>query len=247
MIEVMNLRKSFNGQEILRGVDLKVDNGQSLALIGGSGSGKSVLLKHIIGLLKPDSGRILIDSEDISKLRGRKLKRLKERFGMVFQGGALFDSLTVFENVAFPLREKTRMKALQIRKTVREDLAAVGLSGAENKYPAEISGGMKKRVALARCLVMNPEIILFDEPTTGLDPLTGKAIHTMIRSCQKSFKFTSIMVTHEIPAIFSLVDRVAMIYNGEILAEGTPEEIQNSKDPVIHQFIHGELEGPISI
>ncbi|MDR4505098.1 MAG: ABC transporter ATP-binding protein [Candidatus Scalindua sp.] len=243
----MNLRKSFNGQEILRGVDLKVDNGQSLALIGGSGSGKSVLLKHIIGLLKPDSGRILIDSEDISKLRGRKLKRLKERFGMVFQGGALFDSLTVFENVAFPLREKTRMKALQIRKTVREDLAAVGLSGAENKYPAEISGGMKKRVALARCLVMNPEIILFDEPTTGLDPLTGKAIHTMIRSCQKSFKFTSIMVTHEIPAIFSLVDRVAMIYNGEILAEGTPEEIQNSKDPVIHQFIHGELEGPISI
>ncbi|GJQ58996.1 MAG: ABC transporter ATP-binding protein [Candidatus Scalindua sp. AMX11] len=247
MIEVMNLHKSFNGQEVLRGINLKVNAGKSLAFIGGSGSGKSVLLKHIIGLLKPDSGKILIDNEDISKLRGRKLKRLKERFGMVFQGGALFDSLTVFENVAFPLREKTRMKTLQIRKVVSEELAEVGLSGAENKYPAELSGGMKKRVALARCLIMNPEIILFDEPTTGLDPLTGKAIHTMIRSCQKRYKFTSIMVTHEIPDIFSLVDRVAMLYNGEILAEGTPEEIQNSKDPVIHQFIHGELEGPISI
>ena len=247
MIEVINLRKSFNGQEILRGVNLKVNDGQSLALIGGSGRGKSVLLKHIIGLFKPDSGKVLIDNEDISKLRGRKLKRLKERFGMVFQGGALFDSLTVFENIAFPLREKTRMKTLQIRKKVLEELAEVGLSGAENKYPAEISGGMKKRVALARCLVMSPEIILFDEPTTGLDPLIGKAIHNMIRSCQKSYKFTSIMVTHEIPDIFSMVDRVAMLYNGIIHAEGTPEEIQNSKDPVIHQFVHGELEGPISV
>ncbi|KHE92600.1 MAG: ABC transporter ATP-binding protein [Candidatus Scalindua rubra] len=247
MIEVINLHKSFNGQEVLRGINLKVNAGQSLAFIGGSGSGKSVLLKHIIGLLKPDSGKILIDNEDISKLRGRKLKRLKERFGMVFQGGALFDSLTVFENVAFPLREKTRMKASQIRKMVSEELIEVGLSGAEDKYPAEISGGMKKRVALARCLVMNPEIILFDEPTTGLDPLMGKAIHNMIRSCQKIYNFTAIMVTHEIPDIFSMVDRVAMLYNGEILAEGTPEQIQNSKDPVIHQFIHGELEGPISI
>lgn len=247
MIEVINLRKGFNGQEVLSGINLKVNDGQALALIGSSGKGKSVLLKHIIGLLKPDSGKILIDNEDISKLRGRKLKRLKERFGMVFQGGALFDSLTVFENVAFPLREKTRMRVSQIRKTAFEELAEVGLSGAENKYPAEISGGMKKRVALARCLVMNPEIILFDEPTTGLDPLIGKAIHNMIRSCQKSHKFTAIMVTHEIPDIFSMVDRVAMLYNGVIHAEGTPEEIQSSKDPVIHQFIHGELEGPISI
>ncbi len=247
MIEVINLHKSFNGQKVLHGINLKVNDGDALALIGGSGKGKSVLLKHIIGLLKPDSGKILIDNEDISKLRGRKLKRLKERFGMVFQGGALFDSLTVFENVAFPLREKTRMKTSQIRKMVSEELAEVGLSGAENKYPAEISGGMKKRVALARCLVMNPEIILFDEPTTGLDPLMGKAIHNMIRSCQKRYKFTAIMVTHEIPDIFSMVDRVAMLYNGEILTEDTPEEIQNSKDPVIHQFIHGELEGPISI
>ncbi len=247
MIEVVDLYKSFNGFEVLRGINLKVEEGHTLALIGGSGRGKSVLLKHIIGLLKPDSGKILIDNQDISRLRGKKLKRLKERFGIVFQGGALFDSLTVSENVAFPLREKTRMNALQIQETVLKELAEVGLSGAENKYPAEISGGMKKRVALARCLVQNPEIILFDEPTTGLDPLTGKAIHNMIRSCQKNHNLTAIIVTHEIPAIFPLVDRVAMLYNGKILAVGTPEEMESSKDPVIHQFVHGELEGPISV
>lgn len=247
MIEVIDLYKSFNGREVLRGVNLKVEKGQTLALIGGSGKGKSILLKHIIGLTRPDRGKILIDNQDISKLRGKLLKRLKERFGIVFQGSALFDSLTVFENVAFPLMEKTRMNALQIRDSVLKELARVGLSGEENKYPAEISGGMKKRVALARCLVMNPEIVLFDEPTTGLDPLIGKAIHKLISECQKNLKFTSIIVTHEIPAIFSLVDRVAMLYDGKIIAVGTPDEINTSKDPVIHQFIHGELEGPISV
>lgn len=247
MIEVIDLYKSFNGREVLRGVNLKVEKGQTLALIGGSGKGKSILLKHIIGLTRPDRGKVLIDNQDISKLRGKLLKRLKERFGIVFQGSALFDSLTVFENVAFPLMEKTRMNALQIRDSVLKELARVGLSGEENKYPAEISGGMKKRVALARCLVMNPEIVLFDEPTTGLDPLIGKAIHKLISECQKNLKFTSIIVTHEIPAIFSLVDRVAMLYDGKIIAVGTPDEINTSKDPVIHQFIHGELEGPISV
>lgn len=247
MIQVVDLYKSFNGREVLRGVNLKVEKGQTLALIGGSGKGKSVLLKHIIGLTRPDRGKILIDNQDISKLRGKSLKRLKERFGIVFQGSALFDSLTVFENVAFPLREKTRMKASQIRDSVLKELARVGLSGEENKYPAEISGGMKKRVALARCLVMNPEIVLFDEPTTGLDPLIGKAMHKLISECQKNLKFTSIIVTHEIPAIFSLVDRVAMLYDGKIIAVGTPDEINTSKDPVIHQFIHGELEGPIPV
>lgn len=247
MIEVVDLYKSFNHFEVLKGINLKVEVGKTLALIGGSGKGKSVLLKIIIGLMRPDRGKVLIDNQDISKLRGKALKRLKERCGIVFQGGALFDSLTVFENIAFPLEEKTRMKASQIRDTVMRELARVGLSGAENKYPAEISGGMKKRVALARCLVMNPEIVLFDEPTTGLDPLIGKAIHKLIRECQKSLNFTAIIVTHEIPAIFSMVDRVAMLFDGKILAEGSPEEIETSKDPVIHQFIHGELEGPITI
>ncbi len=247
MIEVIDLYKSFNDHAVLKGINLKVEEGKTLALIGGSGKGKSVLLKIIIGLTKPDRGKVLIDNQDFSRVRGKALKRLKERCGIVFQGGALFDSLTVFENIAFPLREKTRMKASQIRETVLKELSRVGLSGAENKYPAEISGGMKKRVALARCLVMNPEIVLFDEPTTGLDPLIGKAIHKLIRECQKSLNFTAIIVTHEIPAIFSMVDRVAMLYEGKILAEGTPEEIETSKDPVIHQFIHGELEGPITI
>ncbi|MFN3531558.1 MAG: ABC transporter ATP-binding protein [Candidatus Brocadia sp.] len=247
MIEVVDLYKSFNHFEVLKGINLKVEAGKTLALIGGSGKGKSVLLKIIIGLMRPDRGKVLIDNQDISRLRGKALKRLKERCGIVFQGGALFDSLTVFENVAFPLEEKTGMKASQIRDTVMRELARVGLSGAENKYPAEISGGMKKRVALARCLVMNPEIVLFDEPTTGLDPLIGKAIHKLIRECQKSLNFTAIIVTHEIPAIFSMVDRVAMLFDGKILAEGSPEEIETSKDPVIHQFIHGELEGPITI
>jgi phospholipid/cholesterol/gamma-HCH transport system ATP-binding protein len=247
MIQVVDLYKSFNGREVLRGVNLKVEKGQTLALIGGSGKGKSVLLRHIIGLTRPDRGKILIDNQDISRLRGKPLKRLKERFGIVFQGSALFDSLTVFENVAFPLREKSKMKLSQIRDSVLKELARVGLSGEENKYPAEISGGMKKRVALARCLVMNPEIVLFDEPTTGLDPLIGKAMHKLISECQKNLKFTSIIVTHEIPAIFSLVDRVAMLYDGKIIAVGTPDEIKTSKDPVIHQFIHGELEGPISV
>ena len=247
MIEVVDLYKSFNSREVLRGVNLKVEEGQALALIGGSGKGKSVLIKLIIGLMKPDRGKIVIDNLDISKLRGRLLKQLKERFGIVFQGGALFDSLTVFDNVAFPLREKTRMKASEIRETVLQELARVGLAGEENKYPAEISGGMKKRVALARCLVMNPEIVLFDEPTTGLDPLIGKAIHKLIRECQKNLNFTAIIVTHEIPEIFPMVDRVAMLYEGKIIFAGTPEEINTSADPVIHQFIHGELEGPISV
>lgn len=247
MIEVIDLHKSFNNHEVLRGINLQVREGQILALIGGSGNGKSVLLKHIMGLAKPDHGKILIDNQDVSTLRGKTLKHLKERLGIVFQGGALFDSLTVFENVAFPLKEKTKMKSSQISDIVLKELASVGLSGSEDKYPAEISGGMKKRVALARCLVMNPEIILFDEPTTGLDPLIGKAIHRLIRSCQQRLKLTAIIVTHEIPAIFSVVDRVAMLYQGKIIAEGTPKELEDSKDPVIHQFIYGELNGPISI
>lgn len=247
MIEVIDLYKSFKRHEVLRGVNLKVKDGESLALIGGSGQGKSILLKHIIGLVKPDQGRISINNQDINKLGRKSLRQLKERFGVVFQGGALFDSLTVFENIAFPLREKTRLKASEIQEKVLKELGRVGLSGSENKYPAEISGGMKKRVALARCLVMNPEIVLFDEPTTGLDPLIGKAIHKLIRDCQRSFHFTAIIVTHEIPAVFSVVDRVAMLFDGKIIAEGTPEEIQASTDPVVHQFIHGELEGPITI
>ncbi|CAG1022452.1 partial putative ribonucleotide transport ATP-binding protein mkl, partial [Patescibacteria group bacterium] len=202
MIKVVDVYKSFNGFKVLRGVNLRVREGQSLALLGGSGQGKSILLKHIIGLIKPDQGKVLINDQDIGRVRGKLLKQLKERFGIVFQGGALFDSLTVFENVAFPLREKTKLKDSVISDKVYNELARVRLSGAENKYPSEISGGMKKRAALARCLITNPQIVLFDEPTAGLDPLIGKAIHKLIQDCQKSLNFTSVIVTHEIPAIF---------------------------------------------
>lgn len=247
MIEVVDLHKSFNGQEVLRGINLKVEEGKTLALIGASGKGKSVLLKHIIGLSKPDRGKVLIDGKDVSKLRGRALKKLKEKCGIVFQGGALFDSMTSFDNVAFPLREKTKMKSAEIKERVELELSRVGLTGAGHKYPAEISGGMKKRVALARCLVLHPEIILFDEPTTGLDPLIGKAVHNLIRSCQKRLNLTAIMVTHEIPAIFPLVDRVAMLHDGKILIDCTPDEIIASDNPIVHQFIHAELDGPISL
>lgn len=242
MIEVVDLYKNFGEQEVLKGVNLKIEKGQTFALIGGSGKGKTVLLKHIIGLLKPDRGKIFIDQQDISRLRGKKLKELKERFGIVFQGGALFDSLTVFENVAFPLKEKTNLNFSQIRDKVLKELANVGLEGGEDKYPAQISEGMKKRVALARCLVMNPEIILFDEPTTSLDPMTAKSIRKLIQTLQKKRNLTALIVTHEIHAIFNIIDKVAMLDEGKIIAVGSPQEIKTSNNPKVQQFIQGGFE-----
>ncbi len=241
MIEIVNLYKNFENQEVLKGVNLKIETGQTFVLIGSSGRGKSILLKHIIGLLKPDKGKVFIDQQDISSLRGKKLKKLKERFGILFQGGALFDSLTVFENVAFPLREKTKLNSLEIQDKVLKELSDVGLEGDENKYPAQISGGMRKRVALARCLVMDPEIILFDEPTTGLDPMTVKSTHKLIRTLQEKRNLTALIVSHEIPAIFEIVDRVAMLYKGKIITVGTPEEIIKSNNPIVQEFICGEF------
>ena len=241
MIEIVDVYKNFEDQEVLKGVNLKIEKGQTLALIGGSGKGKSILLKHIIGLLKPDKGKIFIDQQDISNLRGKKLKRLKERFGFLFQGGALFDSMTVFENVAFPLREKTKLKSSQIQDKVLKELSSVGLEDDGNKYPAQISGGMRKRVALARCLVMQPEIMLFDEPTTGLDPVTVKSIHKLLGTVRDKRHLTALLVSHEIPAIFEIVDQVAMLYDGRIIAVGTPEEIMKSNNPNVQEFISGEF------
>ncbi len=245
MIRVDDLRKSFDGLEVLRGVSFQIERGEILALIGRSGYGKSVLLKHIAGLMRPDRGRIFIDGEDICCLRGKTLERLRSRFAFLFQNGALFDSLTVFENVAFPLREKTRMTDREIREKVLSELDQVGLAGAENKFPAEISGGMIKRAALARALVREPEIMLFDEPTTGLDPIIAHAILNLIDSCHKRLNFTGIIVTHQIPTIFDIVQRVAMLHEGVILITGSPEEICSSKDPIVKQFINGDLEGPL--
>jgi phospholipid/cholesterol/gamma-HCH transport system ATP-binding protein len=245
MIKVENLHKSFNGLEVLRGASFEVAKGEILALIGRSGYGKSVLLKHVAGLIRPDHGRVLIEGKELGLLRGKELERMRSRFGFVFQNGALFDSLTVFENVAFPLREKTRLKEEEIRQRTLSILDQVGLAGAENKYSAQISGGMVRRAALARAMVRNPEIVFFDEPTTGLDPVIANTILNLIDSCHQRFGFTGILVTHEIPEAFEIVQKAAMLHEGRILAIGSPEEILSSRDPVVRQFITGSSEGPI--
>lgn len=242
MIEVIDLYKSFNGVQIIKGIQFKVDKGEILALIGKSGHGKSVLLKHIVGIMKPDRGKILIDGDDITKSRGTALERLRNKFGFVFQGGALFDSINVFENVAFPLREKTHIDKRKIREKVLLELEQVGLPGVENKYPAELSGGMKKRVALARCLCTDPEIMLFDEPTTGLDPATARSINNLIKETHDRIRFTGIIITHDINQILSIVQKVAVLDAGTIECIGTPEDIRASTDPMVRQFFNdGEL------
>ncbi len=244
MIQVEDLHKSFNGFEVLRGASLHVERGEVVALIGRSGYGKSVFIKHLAGLMKPDRGRVLVDGQDISRLNARDLGRLRSRFGFLFQGGALFDSLTVFDNVAFPLREKTKLGEKEINDRVLYELQQVGLTGSEHKFPAEISGGMLKRAALARALVREPEIMFFDEPTTGLDPITANAILSLIANCHKRLKFTGIIVTHEIPKIFTIVEKVAMLHEGKILLAGSPQEILKSDNALVKQFVNDSIEGP---
>jgi phospholipid/cholesterol/gamma-HCH transport system ATP-binding protein len=245
MIKIEDLHKSFGGVEVLRGISFEVEGGEILALIGNSGSGKSVLLKHVAGLIQPDQGSVVIDGENMCCLRGRKLESVRRRFGFLFQNGALFDSLTVFENVAFPLREKSELNETEIRKRVLEELHHVSLNGSEEKYPAQLSGGMVKRTALARALVTRPEIMLFDEPTTGLDPIITQAIHRLIESSHKRLGFVGIIVTHEVPKIFEIVQKVAMLHEGVILAAGTPAEILSLGDPIVQQFVYGNVDGPV--
>ncbi len=237
MIQIENLHKSFDGNEVFRGISLEIAKGLILALIGRSGCGKSVLLKHVAGLIKPEKGRVVVDGKEMGTARGKVLTALRDRLGFLFQGGALFDSMNVFENVAFPLREKTRLSHNLIQARVFKELENVGLSGSEYKYPSQISGGMVKRAALARSLVGDPEIMLFDEPTTGLDPVTGQSIIELIDSCHKRLHFTGIIVTHEISRVFSIVDRIAMLHEGVIWAEGTPSEFFSSEDPIVRAFL----------
>lgn len=241
MIQIRNLSRRFNGQQVLDGLNLSVPGGKITVIIGKSGTGKSVLLKHIVGLLQPDTGEILIDGVDITKARGRELKKLKERFGVLFQGGALFDSLTVFDNVAFPLREKTKLPEKEIARRVRERLAQVALPPeVEGKYPDELSGGMRKRVALARALIQDPQIVLFDEPVTGLDPPTTTAVFHLIAKTQQESGYTALVVSHDIPEIFTIADYVAMLHQGRIIAAGPPEEIKKCDNPVVQKFLRGE-------
>lgn len=241
MIQIESLHKSFAGAEVLRGASLRVREGEIVALIGPSGDGKSVFLKHVAGLMRPDSGSVVFNGRDLSRLSRRELAELRSRIGFLFQGGALFDSMTVFDNVAFPLREKTRLHEREIRSRVLENLEQVGLLGAEDKFPAQLSGGMAKRVALARALILSPEVMLFDEPTAGLDPIIVNSILALIASTQKRLGFGGILVTHEIPAAFAYVQKVAMLSRGAIEFVGTPHELLACDKPAVREFIHGSL------
>jgi phospholipid/cholesterol/gamma-HCH transport system ATP-binding protein len=240
MIEIQHVKKSFDGRMVLRDVNLTIHDGETMVVIGCSGCGKTVLLRSIIGLIKPDRGKIIVDGEDICQMDGRNLFRIRKKFGMLFQSAALFDSMTVEENIGLALREHTELSAAEIRKKVAEKLEVVGLPGIEVKKPAELSGGMKKRVGLARALIMDPQIVLFDEPTTGLDPVMADSINNLILETHNRMNITSIMVTHDMASVFKVANRVAMLTNGKIIFEGNPKELKKAQNPAVKQFVEGK-------
>jgi phospholipid/cholesterol/gamma-HCH transport system ATP-binding protein len=241
VIEVRDLWKSFGDNHVLKGINIQIPKGTTYVVLGGSGSGKTVLMKHVIGLLKPDRGAVTVKGLEISALSGKALTDARQLFGMVFQGAALFDSMTVFDNVAFPLTEKgwrQRRSASEIRERVVEKLRVVDL-GEEvlERWPAELSGGMRKRVALARALVSDPEVVLYDEPTTGLDPITTAYVDEMILNAKNKLGITSMVISHDIASAFKVADRLAVLYDGHLAAEGTPEEVRRSADPFVQRFL----------
>jgi phospholipid/cholesterol/gamma-HCH transport system ATP-binding protein len=247
-IRIQGLKKTFGTQQVLRGVDIDIPFGKITVIIGRSGTGKSVLLKHLMGLLRPDEGSIWIGDDDIVKLPEGKFRRVRNRFGMVFQNAALFDSMSVFENVAFPLREHERLKEKVLRERVDAALASVGLSDAGHKDPHELSGGMRKRVAVARALIRKPEFLLYDEPTTGLDPIMTAHVDELIRGTQDhSPGLTSLIISHDMEATLRIADKVAMLFEGRVIFEGTPEDVRSTDNPVVRQFVEGRLEGPIRV
>ena len=246
MIDITNLHKSFGSQQVLRGVNLTVEKGESMTVIGGSGSGKSVLIKHIIGLLFPDKGQVKVAGQVLNALDEEGLNEIRKKFGMLFQGAALFDSLSVWENVGFGLKQHTKKTDKEIRAIATAKLALVGLKDVEDKMPVDLSGGMKKRVGLARAIAMDPEIILYDEPTTGLDPITADAINDLILDLRKKLGVTSVAITHDMHSAYKISDRIAMLYKGEILETGTPDEIRSTTNPIVKQFITGSAVGPIT-
>jgi phospholipid/cholesterol/gamma-HCH transport system ATP-binding protein len=245
MIRIRGLKKRLGSKQVLDGVDLDVEKGETIVVMGRSGTGKSVLLKHVIGLMEPDAGNIEVDGERIVGMRERELNEVRKRFGLLFQGAALFDSMTVGENVGLPLREHLRLGEDEVRRRVTERLEWVGLSGVEDMKPASLSGGMKKRVGLARAIAMDPAFVLYDEPTTGLDPIMADVIDQLIRSLQKRLGVTSIVVTHDMTSAYKVGDRLAMLNEGKIVFTGTPDEARGTRDPLVRQFIEGSSEGPI--
>jgi len=245
MIAIRNLKKRLGGKQVLDGVDLEVRSGECVVVIGPSGTGKSVLLKHILGLMMPDQGSIEVNGEEIVGRKERELNQIRKKFGMVFQGAALFDSMTVGENVALALREHTDLDEQAIERRVVERLEWVGLKQVEQMKPASLSGGMRKRVGLARAVAMDPEFILYDEPTTGLDPIMSDAIDRLMRDLQRRMNVTSIVVTHDLGSAFKVGDRIAMLLGGKIIFNGPPDEVRQTRHPVVRQFIEGSSEGPI--
>jgi len=246
VIELKNLHKSFNEHKVLDDLTLDIKKGTTAVIIGRSGCGKSVLLKHIFGILRPDKGEVIVDGQRICTLNEKELNAVRMKMGMVFQGGALFDSLTVGENVGFGLIEHNNIPRIELLERIEESLCLVGLCGIDNLMPAELSGGMRKRVALARALCIKPQLILYDEPTTGVDPITADSINDLIKDLHDKLKVTSVVVTHDMKSAYKVADNIAMLYQGKIIAEGTPEQIQQTKHPVVHQFINGLATGPIT-
>lgn len=243
-IQLLRVEKSFGSQRVLRGVDLNVREGTTTVIVGGSGQGKSIILKHMLGLIRPDAGQVIVLGRDMARVRARELKDVRKNFGVLFQNGALFDSMTVFENVALPLRERTRSSEDDIRRSVEEKLSLMDLEGAEGKYPAQLSGGMQKRVGLARALIMNPRIVFFDEPTTGLDVNKANEIYRLFHKTQARLGYTAVIVSHDVPKIFKLADSVALLAEGVIQGCMSPEEFQLSRNPLIRSFVE-ETMGPI--
>ena len=246
MIEIRNLYKSFGGKQILNGMNLTVRRGETKVIIGRSGVGKSVLLKNIVGLIRPDAGSIKVNGIEVTNLEEREYNKIRMEIGLVFQGGALFDSMSVGENVAFVLNEFMNLDKKTVRDRVADALGLVGLKDVEDMMPSQLSGGMKKRVSLARVLCMEPQIILYDEPTSEVDPITAAAINNLIISLRDKLKVTSIVVTHDMNSAYKVADSIAMFYRGQVIADGKPDDIRNSKHPVVQQFISGQAQGPIT-
>ncbi len=240
LIELRNLSKRFGPLHVLRKVNLSIEEGKCLVILGGSGSGKSVMLKHVVGLLKPDKGEVWFDGQRIDDLPERRLVPIRTQFGFLFQMGALFDSLTVGDNVAFPLVEHTHKGAEEIGELVKEKLAFVGLDGTQKKMPGELSGGQRKRVALARAIALGPRVVLYDEPTTGLDPIRSDVINELILKLQRELKVTSIVVTHDMQSAFKVGDRIVMLHEGKVIFDGIPDEVRTSDNPIVHRFVAGE-------
>ncbi|HVR39112.1 MAG TPA: ABC transporter ATP-binding protein [Thermoanaerobaculia bacterium] len=246
VISLRSIWKSFDGRQVLKDMSIDINRGETVVIVGGSGTGKSVTLKHIIGLLQPDRGHVFVDGQDLCCMKRIELNQFRRRFGMAFQEGALFDSMSVFENIAFPLRRHTKMTEKEIAARVEECLDDVHLHNVEDKRPSELSGGMRRRVGFARAISLKPQILLFDEPTTGLDPVISDVMAELIREMDQKLGTTTVTITHDMKVAFKIADRVAMLHEGHIIEEGTPDRFQASQNPIVRQFIEGRAEGPLT-